>query len=92
MAKDALLKIIAVAGQSGLADMLGVSQQNVWDWANRLAKSPPAEYVLALERISNSMFERGLIDSPVSRYELRPDVFGWSGHDWVGIYLDWMAT
>jgi DNA-binding transcriptional regulator YdaS (Cro superfamily) len=62
---DALKKAVDVAGgQSNLARAIGVKQQHVWNWLNRDGK-PAAESVLSIEAATG-----------VSRYELRPDVFG----------------
>jgi len=55
---------VAKAGNnSALARSLGISHTAVRKW--RLLGRPPAERVLDIERITG-----------ISRYELRPDVFG----------------
>ena len=55
---------VAKAGNtSTLARSLGISHTAVRKW--RLLGRPPAERVLEIERVTG-----------VSRYELRPDVFG----------------
>lgn len=65
--KEALQKAVDLAGgQSSLAKAIGVKQQHVWNWLNRDGK-PAAEHVLAIEAAT---------DGAVTRYELRPDVFG----------------
>lgn len=64
---EALQKAVELAGgQSSLARALGVKQQHVWNWLHRDRK-PAAEYVLAIE---------SAVEGKVSRYDLRPDVFG----------------
>jgi DNA-binding transcriptional regulator YdaS (Cro superfamily) len=64
---DALRKAVELAGGlSGLARAIGAKQQHVWNWLNRDGK-PAAEYVLAIE---------SAVEGQVTRYELRPDVFG----------------
>lgn len=57
-----------VGGQSALARACGgrVKQQHIWHWLNRLGKCP-AEHALLIEKACNGV---------VTRYELRPDVFG----------------
>lgn len=67
MSKKYLLKAIEiVGGQSQLAELLGVKQGHVAMWVHRNKKAPPAEYVLRIEEITG-----------VSRYQLRPDIFGY---------------
>jgi DNA-binding transcriptional regulator YdaS (Cro superfamily) len=64
---EALRKAVELAGgQSRLAKAIGVRQQHVWNWLNRDGK-PAAEYVLQIE---------SAVSGKVTRYELRPDVFG----------------
>jgi DNA-binding transcriptional regulator YdaS (Cro superfamily) len=59
-------------GQAGLAKRLserkglGIKQGHVWYWLNK-SKRVPAEYAVPVEEIT---------DGQVSRYDLRPDVFG----------------
>lgn len=53
-------------GQTALADRIGVKQQNVWSWLNRVGRCP-AEYVLAIESAT---------DGEITRHQLRPDIFG----------------
>lgn len=61
----------ACGGQARLAGLLGgrVRPQHIWNWLNR-DKLVPAEYCRAIEKIAAEHGER------VTRYELRPDVFG----------------
>jgi DNA-binding transcriptional regulator YdaS (Cro superfamily) len=60
-----LQKAIAVAGgQLALARKLGLKQGHIWWWLNR-SKRVPAKQVLAIEA-----------ETGISRYELRPDVYG----------------
>lgn len=72
-AKDALLIAIeAAGGQSALARTLStperpVRQGHVWSWINRQDGKAPAELVLAIEAAAGAK---------VSRYQLRPDVYG----------------
>jgi DNA-binding transcriptional regulator YdaS (Cro superfamily) len=54
--------------QVALAERIGVRQQHVWNWLNR-DKRVPAEYCLPIERATHGA---------VTRYDLRPDVFGQS--------------
>lgn len=69
MCKAALERAIEHAGgQTALAKKLGVKQANVWTWLNRVkGETPPAEFCLGIEVATAGA---------VSRYELRPDVFG----------------
>jgi DNA-binding transcriptional regulator YdaS (Cro superfamily) len=62
--------IEAAGGQTALAGKITtidrpVSQQNVWWWVNRCGGWVPDYAVLPIER-----------ETGISRYELRPDVFG----------------
>lgn len=67
----ALIKAIKIAGgQCALAEKLGVAQCTISAWVNRNKKAPPPEYVLQIEAMTG-----------VSRYELRPDVFGKHGKE-----------
>lgn len=64
---EALRKAVQIAGgQSQLAKAVGVKQQHVWNWLNRDMK-PAAGRVLAIEEA---------VAGRVTRYQLRPDVFG----------------
>ncbi|HHW4673883.1 helix-turn-helix domain-containing protein [Xylella fastidiosa] len=61
--------VVVAGGQSALARLLSVNgksvkQGHVWAWLNRY-RHVPAEYVLKIEALTG-----------VSRYDLRPDVFG----------------
>jgi DNA-binding transcriptional regulator YdaS (Cro superfamily) len=67
-----------VGGQSQLAKKITrwhsmngagliVRQQYVWKWLNSDSPMPPAEHCRAIEDITNGA---------VTRYDLRPDVFG----------------
>jgi len=53
-----------VGGQSAFARLCGVKQPSVWAWIKQ-SKSLPAEHVLKVEAATG-----------ISRYDLRPDVFG----------------
>lgn len=57
--------IALVGGQSELARRIDVTQQQVWKWLQ--SGRPAPESVRAIERAT---------DGRVSRYDLRPDVFG----------------
>jgi DNA-binding transcriptional regulator YdaS (Cro superfamily) len=46
-----------------------VSQAHVWNWLNSNSPMPPAEHCRAIEEITNG---------EITRYNLRPDVFGTS--------------
>jgi DNA-binding transcriptional regulator YdaS (Cro superfamily) len=52
-------------GQSALARMIGVRQGYVWRWLQSGRTSP--KYCLEIERVTFGK---------VTRYQLRPDVFG----------------
>jgi len=54
-------------GQTSLAKLIKVRQSHVWNWLNRSLGVVPAEYCIKIEQATNSA---------VTRYELRPDVFG----------------
>lgn len=58
-----VLAIKLAGGRSALADRFGVTRQAVQDWAKR-GRIPP-DKVLTVEKLSG-----------ISRYLLRPDVFG----------------
>lgn len=64
---EALERAISIAGgQSELARRIKAKQQTVHYWVSTAGKAP-AEYVRAIE---------AAVDGQVTRYELRPDVFG----------------
>lgn len=66
MNTNALKNAVAIAGsQSELARRIGVRQGYIWKWLR--SKKVPAERCVAIERATNGA---------VSRYALRPDVFG----------------
>lgn len=68
MGKNALEKAIQiVGGQSELGRLLGKNQSAVWSWLNKTTKGVPAEFAPEIEELTNG---------EVSRYQLRPDVFG----------------
>lgn len=54
-------------GQTALAKAIGVQQPNIWNWLHRAGGVVPAEYCLKIESATNG---------EVTRYDLRPDVFG----------------
>ncbi len=58
--------VTKAGGQSALARACGVKQGHIWHWLNKSLRVP-AEHALAVERAT-----RGA----VTRYELRPDLFG----------------
>lgn len=67
MNTTAIQDAVAIAGsQSELARRIGISQGHLWSWLHR-DKKVPAERCAAIERATNGA---------VSRYALRPDVFG----------------
>lgn len=57
-----------IGGQSATARACGgrIKQGHIWHWLNKLERCP-AEYVLVIE---------GACEGAVTRYELRPDVYG----------------
>lgn len=60
-----LQRALAISGgQVALAKKIGAKQQHISWWLNK-SKRVPAERVLAIEQATG-----------ISRYELRPDVFG----------------
>ena len=66
MANAALQKAIdAMGGQSALARALGLPQQNIWWWLNKMDRVP-AEQAVPIERATNGA---------VTRRELRPDLY-----------------
>lgn len=52
-----------LGGQAPLAVVIGVKQQNVWNWLNRSGAVPP-EHCASIERAT---------DCTVTRRDLRPD-------------------
>lgn len=58
--------VACASSQAEFARQLGVSQQVVWQWVNG-RRPVPAHYCIRIEDVT-----RGA----VSRYQLRPDVFG----------------
>ncbi len=65
-----LQRAISFCGsQAELARRIGgtIKQPHVWGWLHRGARQVPAEHCAAIERATAGA---------VSRYELRPDVFG----------------
>lgn len=79
MINSSLLKAVElVGGQAKLAaeirqwhaqngSIVKVAQAHVWNWLNSDSPMPPAEHCRAIEEILNGS---------VTRYDLRPDVFG----------------
>lgn len=61
-----------VGGQAALAEKIGKKQPHVWNWLNRGNKRAPGEFCIAIEQAT---------DGRVTRYELRPDVFGTGPHE-----------
>lgn len=60
-------KAVDIAGgQTALAAALGIKQAHVWNWLKR-GTPVTASLCAAIERVTNGS---------VTRYELRPDVFG----------------
>lgn len=69
---EALKRAVELAGgQSSLAKSIGVKQQHVWNWLNRDGKAA-ADRAILIERATGGQ---------VTRYELRPDVFGEPPHE-----------
>lgn len=69
MSQQALQRAIDLVpgGQSGLARCIGVKQGHVWYWLNRRSGQAPADVCRLIEAATGGR---------VTRYELRPDVFG----------------
>lgn len=68
MKTDALHRACDLVGsQSALAEKIGVRQSTLWHWLKRAKKGVPAEYAPAVESAT---------EGAVTRYELRPDVYG----------------
>jgi len=66
--KNPLQKAVEIAGgQTCLAKLIGIRQSHVWNWLNRSLGVVPAEYCIKIEQATNGS---------VTRYDLRPDVFG----------------
>lgn len=66
--ENPLQKAVEITGgQTQLAKLIGVRQSHVWNWLNRSLGVVPADYCRAIEEATNGA---------VTRYELRPDVFG----------------
>lgn len=66
-AMEALTRAIEVCGsQAALARAVGVKQAHIWNWLNR-DKKVPGEFVMRIEQATGGQ---------VTRYELRPDIFG----------------
>lgn len=64
--KSAIQRAVDIVGsQSLLASNVGVTQGRVWQWCN--GDRVPAERCADIERAT---------DGAVTRYDLRPDVFG----------------
>lgn len=61
-----LTEFVAQHGQTGTAEMLGVSQGLVWQWLNGKTRVT-AERAIKIEQITAGA---------MTRAELRPDVFG----------------
>lgn len=67
MTSNPLQKAIKLAGsQAELARRIGKKQAHIWNWLHR-DKIVPAEAVLSIEAAT---------EGQVSRYDLRPDIFG----------------
>lgn len=58
--------VTAVGSQAEFARQLGLAQTVVWQWLNGL-RPVPAHHCIRIEDVTNGS---------VTRYELRPDVFG----------------
>lgn len=66
MSKTAIETAISIANsQSELARRIGTRQGTLWKWIRK--NRVPAEYCVAIERAT---------EGQVTRYQLRPDVFG----------------
>lgn len=59
------IAIQRAGGQTALAKLIGVKQQNIWDWLNTGQRQVSPNYVLAIEAATG-----------VSKHDLRPDIFG----------------
>lgn len=63
---DFVRAVEAIGGYTKLADALGLTKANVWNWGS-IDRRVPAEHVLAVENLCGGI---------VTRHQLRPDVFG----------------
>jgi len=61
--------ILLCGGQAKLARLLGenVKQAHIWNWLHRDRAGVPGQYVIPIETATKGQ---------VTRYELRPDIFG----------------
>ena len=59
------IAIQRAGSQRALAQMIGASQQNVWDWLNKGKKQVSPRFAVAIEDATG-----------VSKHDLRPDIFG----------------
>lgn len=67
---EALVRAVhIVGGQAPLARAIGspVRQGHVWQWLNRAGRVVPGEHCIPIETATNGK---------VTRYDLRPDIFG----------------
>lgn len=65
---NGIQRAILIAGsQEKLAEMLGVKQQTVSWWVSSKKGAVPIARAIEIEQV---------LDKKVSRYELRPDIFG----------------
>jgi DNA-binding transcriptional regulator YdaS (Cro superfamily) len=55
-----------LGGQTETARRLGIKQQLVWYWVNKSGKCSPT-HAVGIEKLTDGL---------VTRYDLRPDVFG----------------
>lgn len=63
------LAVQRAGGQTALAKLIGVKQQNVWDWLNTGKRQASPKYAIAIEEATG-----------VSKHDLRPDIFGPNPH------------
>lgn len=56
-----------VGGQTAMARALSIGQSRVSNWLNRDQQGAPAEFCIAIETLT---------EGAVTRYQLRPDIFG----------------
>lgn len=60
--------------EAALADVVGVKQPSV-NYILKSGKKVPAEWCIPVERAVSEALERGAVGEPVTRHQLRPDLY-----------------